>query len=168
MPCRSRQSLVAPWTSDGQYVWVRETTLTAIWCELFPGRPVTLGSPLPTYQVYILDEQLGPAKDGESGEIYIGGPGVAIGYLNVPDLTKECFIPNPVWKDREIVPRLYRTGDFGRITAAGEIEYLGRIDNQLNSQTLQSEITSSRVSFHGSTQDLLMKMDINLKLKQPG
>ena len=78
-------------------------------------------------------DQLGPVEDGESGEIYIGGPGVAIGYLNCPDLTKERFVPNPVWSDREMVPRLYRTGDFGRITAAGEVEYLGRIDSQVKS-----------------------------------
>jgi len=109
-----------------------ETTVTATWCELFPDRPVTIGFPLPTYHTYILDDQLRPVEDGKSGEIYIGGPGVAVGYLNRPDLTKERFVPNPVWRDREMVPRLYRTGDLGRITPSGEIEYLGRIDTEVN------------------------------------
>ncbi|MBV9230748.1 MAG: amino acid adenylation domain-containing protein, partial [Chloroflexi bacterium] len=63
-----------------------EATVTATWCELFPDRPVTIGAPLPTYHVYILDEQLRQVEDGESGEICIGGPGVAIGYVNRPDL----------------------------------------------------------------------------------
>lgn len=107
-----------------------ETTITATWSELFPGRPVTIGSPLPTYYVYILDDQLCLVEDGESGEICIGGPGVTIGYLNHPDLTQERFIPNPVLRDREMVPRLYRTGDIGRITPSGETELLGQIVKQ--------------------------------------
>ena len=108
-----------------------EMTLMVTWCELFPGRPVTLGSPLPTYQIYILNAQRALVEDGESGEIYIGGSDIANGYLNLPELTNECFIPNPVWRDREVMPWLYRTREFGRITAAGEVEYVGRIDNQI-------------------------------------
>ena len=127
--------LVRRWSRPGRRMLntygPTETTVTATWCELFPGRPVTIGSPLPTYHIYILDDQLRPLEEGESGEICIGGPGVAIGYLNRPDLMKECFVPNPVWRDREIVPRLYRTGDLGRVTPAGEIKYLGRIDTQM-------------------------------------
>ncbi len=107
-----------------------ETTITATWSELFPGRPVTIGSPLPTYYVYILDDKLRLVEDGESGEICIGGPGVAIGYLNRPDLTQERFVSNPVLRDREMVPRLYRTGDIGRITPSGETELLGQIVKQ--------------------------------------
>ena len=108
-----------------------ETTITAIWCELFPGRPVTIGSALPVYRIYVLDDQLHLVEDGESGEICIGGPGSTIGYLNRPVRMKDRFIPNPVWRDREIVPILYRTGDIGRITSSGVIEYLGRIDGQV-------------------------------------
>lgn len=107
-----------------------ETSVRTTWRELYPGRPNTLGSPFPSYQIYILDEQFKPVKEGESGEIYIGGPSVAVGYLNRPNLTRESFIPNPIAQDREMVPRLFRTGDFGRMTATGEIEYLGQIDAQ--------------------------------------
>ncbi len=111
-----------------------ETTITATWCEMFPGRPVTLGAPLPTYHIYILDNRMRPVKDGETGQLYIGGPGVAMGYLNRPDLMRERFIPNPVLRDWEMMPRLYRTGNLGRITPAGEIEYLGQINTQMKPQ----------------------------------
>ncbi len=127
--------LVSRWSRPGRRMLntygPTETTVTATCCEMFPGRPITIGSPLPTYHIYILDDQLQPVKDGKSGEIYIGGPGVAIGYINRPELTKDHFIPNPVWRDREIVPRLYRTGDLGRITPSGEIEFLGRNEVQM-------------------------------------
>ena len=141
-PCPA--DLVSRWARPGRRMLntygPTETTVTATWCELFPGRPITIGSPLPTYYVYILDDQLRLVKDGESGEIYIGGPGVAIGYLNRPDLTKEHFVPNPVSHEREMVPRLYRTGDLGRITPAGEIEYLGRIDTQMKLRSYRIEL----------------------------
>ena len=141
-PCSP--DLVSHWARPGLRILntygPTETTITATWCELFPGRPVTIGSPLPTYYVYILDDQLRLVKDGESGEIYIGGSGVATGYLNRPDLTKERFIPNPLSREQEIVPRLYRTGDLGRITPAGEIKYLGCIDTQMKSHRYRSKL----------------------------
>jgi amino acid adenylation domain-containing protein len=93
-----------------------ETTVTATWCELYPDRPVTIGTPLPTYHVYILDEQLRPVKHGERGEICIGGPGVGPGYINRPDLTQSKFIDNPIPSERTKVPRLYRSGDLYRYT----------------------------------------------------
>lgn len=128
--------LISRWSRPGRRALntygPAETTLVATWGELFPDRHVTLGSPLPTYQVYILDGQLCPAEDGKGGEICIGGPGVALGYLNRPDLTQDRFVPNPVLRDRQSVPRLYRTGDLGRMTVAGEIEYLGRLDSRQN------------------------------------
>jgi amino acid adenylation domain-containing protein len=116
-----------------------ETTVMATWCELFPNRPVTIGSPLPTCQIYLLDDQLCPAKNGEIGEICIGGSGVAMGYLNRPELTKERFITNPIMNDRKMMPRLYRTGDFGRITPAGEIEHLGQINTQVMFENRRTE-----------------------------
>jgi non-ribosomal peptide synthetase-like protein len=119
-----------------------ETTVTATWCELFPDRPVTIGIPLPTYHVYILDEKLRPVEDGQSGEICIGGPGVAlVGYINRPDLTQSKFIDNPIPIERTKVPRLYRSGDLGRITALGEIEYLGRIDTQVKIRGYRIELS---------------------------
>ncbi|HTK09268.1 MAG TPA: Pls/PosA family non-ribosomal peptide synthetase [Ktedonobacteraceae bacterium] len=136
--------LVQRWSRPGRRMLntygPTETTVTATWCELVPGRPVTIGVPLPTYQIYILDDKLRLVEDGESGEICIGGPGVAIGYLNRPDLTESRFVPNPIWHAREIAPRLYRTGDLGRITRSKEIEYLGRIDTQVKIRGYRIEL----------------------------
>src|SRR5205823_9957115 len=74
--------LVERWSRPGRRILntygPTEATVTATWCELLPNRPVTLGTRLPTYRVYILNEQLRPVEDGGSGEICIGGPGVAI------------------------------------------------------------------------------------------
>jgi amino acid adenylation domain-containing protein len=89
-----------------------ETTVTATWCELEPGRPVTVGRPMPGYRIYILDETLRPVPHGETGEICIGGAGVAQGYVNRPDLTAAKFVPDPF----ELGHRLYRSGDLGRLT----------------------------------------------------
>ncbi|WP_422923806.1 Pls/PosA family non-ribosomal peptide synthetase [Singulisphaera sp. PoT] len=115
-----------------------ESTVTATWGELRPDRPVTIGRPLPTYTVHVLDDDLTPMPTGEAGEICIGGPGVAAGYLNRPDLTRERFIPDPFAEAGDA--RLYRTGDLGRVTDGGEIEYLGRIDGQVKLRGYRVEL----------------------------
>src|SRR5207249_9953198 len=124
--------LVRRWSRPGRRILnaygPTETTVTATCCELLPDRPVTLGTPLPTYRVYILNEQVRPVEEGGSGEICIGGPGVAIGYLNRPDLTAERFVSNPVIRDRAEAPRIYRSGDLRRLASSGVLEYLARID----------------------------------------
>ena len=117
-----------------------ETTVTATCGELYPDRPVTLGRPLPTYTVHILDDHLNPVAEGESGELCIGGPGVAMGYLNRPELTAEKFVLNPFAGDWAESPRLYRSGDLARFTAEGEIEYLGRIDTQVKIRGYRIEL----------------------------
>lgn len=88
-----------------------------------------LGQALPNCRVYILDAAGKPVAAGERGEICIGGSGVARGYLNRPELTAEKFIADPF----SGVPgaRLYRTGDVGRCAADGNIEFLGRSDDQI-------------------------------------
>ncbi|MFI9724045.1 Pls/PosA family non-ribosomal peptide synthetase [Streptomyces sp. NPDC052396] len=127
--------LVRRWSRRGRRILnaygPTESTVTATCAELRPDRPVTIGRPLAGYRISILDERLRPVPEGGEGEICVGGPGVAIGYLNRPELTAERFIANPVAAERATVPRLYRTGDLGRITPAGEIEYLGRADTQV-------------------------------------
>ncbi len=108
-----------------------ETTVTATWSELKPGKKVTIGRPLPSYKVEIMDENLNPLPKGQTGEICIGGIGVARGYLNRPELTAEKFVPDPLATNSNPRRRLYRTGDLGRINRDGEIEYLGRMDTQV-------------------------------------
>ena len=128
-PCP--RDLVERWSRTGRRILntygPTETTVTATWCELKPGRPVTIGRALPGYRTYVLDDDLRPVPRGETGEICIGGAGVARGYVNRPDLTAAKFLPDPF----EPGNRLYRSGDLGRLTANGEIEFLGRIDSQV-------------------------------------
>ncbi|HEX5598531.1 MAG TPA: amino acid adenylation domain-containing protein, partial [Micromonosporaceae bacterium] len=124
--------LVERWSRPGRRILntygPTEGTVTATWCELRPGRLVTIGRPLPTYSIVLLDECRRRVPDGEVGEICIGGPGVARGYVGRPELTAERFIEHPLAPSGS---RLYRTGDLGRLTADGEIEYLGRADAEV-------------------------------------
>ena len=90
---------------------------------------ISIGRPIENVQIYILNDIQRLAPIGITGEICIGGAGLARGYLNRPDLTAEKFIPHPFSTDPDA--RLYRTGDLGRWLPDGNIEYLGRIDDQL-------------------------------------
>ncbi|MBD2103129.1 non-ribosomal peptide synthetase [Leptolyngbya sp. FACHB-261] len=90
---------------------------------------IPIGQPVANTQIYILDTQLQLVPIGIPGEVYIGGDGLARGYLNQPELTAACFIPNPF----SSVPgaRLYRTGDLARCQPDGNLEFLGRLDTQV-------------------------------------
>ena len=89
---------------------------------------VPIGFPISNSQVYILDEDMKATPAGSSGEIYIGGDGLARGYLNDVSLTAERFVPSPFGLPGS---RLYRTGDRGRFLGAGQVEFLGRLDQQV-------------------------------------
>ncbi len=106
-----------------------ETTIYSTSKQIVPQRPVTIGVPLANTQVYILDARRQPVPIGVAGELFIGGDGVARGYLNRPELTAERFIPDLFSHRPEA--RLYRTGDLARWRTDGEIEYLGRTDQQV-------------------------------------
>ena len=96
--------------------------------DLLQSRSV-IGRPIPDLQVYILDRHMQLCPIGVPGELHVAGAGLARGYLRRPELTSERFIPNPFAPDSG--QRLYRTGDLGRYRSDGEIEYLGRIDQQV-------------------------------------
>ncbi len=138
------RDLVQRWDRPGRRILntygPTETTVTATWSELHPDQAVTIGRPLPGYQVYILDDALQPVLPGQAGELCIGGKGVARGYINRPDLTAERFVSDPFAAD-PVGARLYRTGDLGRWNADGEIEYLGRIDNQVKIRGYRIELS---------------------------
>lgn len=93
-----------------------------------PGERANIGQPLPGWQVYVLDERGAPVAPGLAGEVYIGGVGLARGYYAQPDLTAERFLPNPFGKPGEF---FYRTGDQARWLETGNLEYLGRLDQQI-------------------------------------
>jgi non-ribosomal peptide synthetase-like protein len=140
------QDLVARWWSPHRRFLnaygPTEATVTATWALLHPEQPVTLGEPLPSYTVAILDPHrprvLAP---GETGEIAIAGIGLAREYLNQPDKTTDVFVPDFLDLPHNPSGRLYRTGDLGRLNSKGNIEYLGRIDTQVKIRGYRVELT---------------------------
>ncbi len=99
---------------------------------------IPIGSPIANTECYILDQNLQPVPVGIKGELYIGGVGLARGYRNRPDLTKERFIRNPFSDDPQ--SRLYKSGDIARFLPDGTIDYVGRIDDQVKIRGFRIEL----------------------------
>lgn len=116
-----------------------ETTVNATAWECEPGVPVTIGAGLPGYAIHILDEAMQPVPPGDPGELYIGGIGVARGYLNQPEMTRKHFLANP-FDDAAPDARLYRTGDRVQRDGEGRLLFLGRIDGQVKVRGYRIEL----------------------------
>jgi natural product biosynthesis luciferase-like monooxygenase protein len=118
---------------EGKMLNMYGPTETTIWSTSDmvnePGDQIPIGRPIANTQIYILDTHLQPLPAGVPGELYIGGDGLARGYLNHPGLTAVRFIPDPFSE----MPgaRLYHTGDTARYLPDGNIEFLGRVDQQV-------------------------------------
>ncbi|MDX6500089.1 MAG: hypothetical protein QOG23_3349 [Blastocatellia bacterium] len=121
-----------------------ETTVAVTMCDLRADdhelklNTVPIGRPLANVTAYLLDGSLRPVPIGAPGELYIGGPGVARGYVNRPALTVEKFIADPFGGNRGA--RLYKTGDLVRYRPDGNIEFLGRVDNQIKIRGFRVEL----------------------------
>src|SRR5262249_48876457 len=117
-----------------------ETTTYSTWVAMERGEGFAghIGGAIANTQIYISDGWLGPTPKGVVGEIYIGGAGVARGYLKRAELTAERFVPDPY--GREPGGRIYQTGDLGRWLAEGKIEFLGRRDYQVKLRGYRIEL----------------------------
>jgi len=115
-----------------------ETTVVATICEVHVGEPITIGKPIANYTCYVADETtlLGP---GQEGELLIGGPGVAGGYLGRDSLTSQKFIANP-FCDEAVDPVLYRSGDAVSLDQLGNLHFHGRIDDQVKMRGFRIEL----------------------------
>ncbi|MGD9211323.1 MAG: amino acid adenylation domain-containing protein, partial [Desulfobacteraceae bacterium] len=136
--------LVAKWARPGRRMLnvygPTETTVNTTAAECSPEKPITIGRPLNGYDIHILDDNMQPVSKGKAGELYIGGIGVARGYLNQSELTAKQFVPNPFNGDNP-AQKLYRTGDLVRMTKQGELSFLGRIDSQVKIRGFRIELS---------------------------
>ncbi|MGA9771254.1 MAG: amino acid adenylation domain-containing protein [Blastocatellia bacterium] len=121
-----------------------ETTVGVMTCKIDrhslddTAMTVPVGRPLPNCEAYLLNDSFYPVATGVTGEIFIGGLGLARGYLNQPDLTAERFLPNPI--ARKPGSRIYRTGDLARFLLSREVEFIGRRDYQVKIRGYRIEL----------------------------
>jgi putative pyridoxal-dependent aspartate 1-decarboxylase len=108
--------------------------------DLSNSYTVAIGRPIANTQMYILDKYLLPVPIGVVGQLYVGGANLSNGYLNQPMLTAEKFVPNPFYDGNDTTTRLYQTGDLARYLANGNIEYLGRVDDQIKIRGIRVEL----------------------------
>ncbi|MBT2605232.1 amino acid adenylation domain-containing protein, partial [Bacillus sp. ISL-53] len=137
-----KRELASDLISRSKELWnMYGPTETTIWSAVHHVTelegPVKIGHPVMNTELYILDSQMQPVPIGISGELYIGGDGVALGYWNRPNLTAERFLPNPFTERGKI----YRTGDLVRHLPEGTIEYLGRLDHQVKVRGYRIELS---------------------------
>ncbi|MGC4095735.1 MAG: amino acid adenylation domain-containing protein [Nitrospira sp.] len=132
------------------YQFLRHATLyneygpteATVWCSVYQttrdedGARVPIGKPIALMQLYVLDARMQPSPIGVPGELYIGGECLARGYIHQPQLTQERFVANPYAAGT----RLYRTGDRARYRADGNVEFLGRIDQQVKLRGYRIEL----------------------------
>jgi len=139
-----------------------EACIFATAWECLPGHGeavLPVGRPVDDTRIYVLDGQRRPVPDGVAGEVYIGGGGLARGYLNRVDLTTGAFVDDPFAQGQS----MYRTGDSGWLDAAGCLHFLGRLDRQVKLRGYRielGEIEAALLAMEGVTQAAARKVDL--------
>ncbi len=149
--------------ATGASVWnMYGPTETTIWSSIYPltmeNLKPLIGKPIANTQFYVLDKNLDLVPPGIAGELYIGGDGLAEGYINRDELTKKRFIPNPFTSFSG--SRIYKTGDMVRYLDDGNIEYLGRMDFQvkLRGYRIELEDIETVIGGHPSIKQVVCKI----------
>jgi len=131
------------WSREGRRIFnsygPTEATVVATVAEVRRGEAVTIGKPIPNYSCYVVDQSLALLPPGGEGELLIGGPGVAKGYLKRDRLTAEKFIENPYRADG-VDPVLYRSGDAVILNGSGDLVFRGRVDDQVKIRGFRVEL----------------------------
>lgn len=125
-----------------------ETTVTATMISLKPCDPITIGDPLPNYNLAVMDEAGSIMPAGQRGELVITGPGLSRGYLNRPHLTEQKFVAKPRSLSDLPGDRFYRTGDAVIITPEGKVDFQGRIDDQIKLRGYRIELGEIEVQLN--------------------
>ncbi|PSK92437.1 Pls/PosA family non-ribosomal peptide synthetase [Taibaiella chishuiensis] len=133
------------WSKPGQNRFFNsygptETTVTATMIALEPAERITIGNPLPNYNLAVIDEQFNILPVGQQGELIISGPGVCNGYVNRPDLTREKFLDKPATLAALPGDRIYLTGDAVVMQADGSVDFHGRLDDQVKLRGYRIEL----------------------------
>jgi amino acid adenylation domain-containing protein len=134
---------------------ITETTVHVTYKEIteheIANNISNIGKPIPTLSVLLLNDQQQPVPQGITGEMYVGSAGVARGYLYNEELTAKRFVPNPFNANE----RLYRSGDLARLLASGEMEYIGRMDHQVQLRGFRIELgeIESQLNAHAAIKE---------------
>lgn len=149
-------------------------TATKIFEANTPRDSRSIGHPLRNVKCYVLNSHLKQLPVGAVGELFIGGAGVAKGYINRPELTQDRFLPNSLRTEKEVAlginERLYRTGDLALVNTQGEIEFLGRNDFQIKLNGIRiepGEIESVAVKYPNVTSCIVVLREVNKASDNP-
>ncbi len=141
------------WSKPGQNVFYNsygptETTVTSTMVALKPGDSITIGGPLPNYNLAVIDDAFNLLLTGQQGQLVISGPGVCEGYVNRPELTEEKFLTKPASLTNLPGDRIYLSGDAVVMQADGRIDFHGRLDDQIKLRGYRIELGEIEVKLN--------------------
>lgn len=165
-------SVLNRWSKPGKNIFYNsygptETTVTSTMVPLVPGDAITIGGPLPNYNLAVIDDAFNILPIGQQGQLIISGPGVCNGYVNRPDLTKEKFLEKPATLNELPGRTIYLSGDAVVMQADGTIDFHGRLDDQVKLRGYRIELGEIEVKLYElggiATAVVALKRDANVQ-----